>query len=237
MALIIKNKQIATGIYQLEAEGAFEGEPGQFYMLKASDTLDPFLPRPISIYDISDCVITFVYQKKGKGTELLSEKKIGDSLTLTGPFGNGFALKDEDTVFVGGGLGTAPLFYAVRTFKALYPHRRADVCLGFSEEAYSVEEFQNISDTVRVNIGGFITDDVDYSQCKNIIACGPEIMMKILAEKAAHTGGEIQASLERRMACAVGACLGCSILTRSGMRRVCKDGPVFAASEVFYEQA
>lgn len=237
MAVIIENKQIAQDIYRLEIEGTFKGSPGQFYMLKASDTLDPFLPRPISINDLSDDKITFLYQKKGRGTALLSEKKIGDSLILTGPFGNGFVINDTDTMFVGGGLGIAPLLYAVRFFKNRFPNRKAAVFLGFSDQSYCTEEFQKVTDLFKVNIGGFVTDDIDYDVCENMITCGPEVMMKILSDRALKTGAKIQVSLERRMACAVGACLGCSIETRSGMRRVCKDGPVFEGAEVFYEQA
>lgn len=236
MAVIIKNECIAKDIYLLELHGKFEGRAGQFYMLKASDTLDPFLPRPISINDLDENKITFLYQKKGKGTALISEMKIGDNLQLTGPFGNGFNFTDHDTSFVGGGIGIAPLYYAVKTFKQMYPQKKANVYLGFSDEAYYLDEFKMFADILNVNIGGKITDEIDYDSDDIFITCGPEIMMKTLYDKSKKQQN-VFVSLEKRMACAVGACLGCSIKTKSGMKRVCKDGPVFEGGEVFYEQA
>ena len=232
MALILNNEQISDDIYQMDIKGSYEGRAGQFYMLESSSTLDPFLHRPISIHDIDHTKITFLYQKKGKGTALLAGYKAGENVEISGPFGNGFDFSDNDTIFIGGGIGIAPLYLAVKSFKKQFPHRKAIVYLGFNDKAYCIGKFQNISDHIKVKTGGIITDIINYDLADYIITCGPEIMMKNIAQLSTK---HIQVSMEKRMACAVGACLGCSIMTTKGMKRVCKDGPVFLSNEVFYE--
>ena len=232
MALILKNDQISDDIYQMDVKGSYEGRAGQFYMLESSSNLDPFLHRPISINDIDQSKITFLYQKKGKGTALLAKFKVGDAIEISGPYGNGFNFFDSDTIFVGGGIGIAPLYLAVKSFKKQFPHRKAIVYLGFNNNAYYIGKFQSISDHIQIKTGGKITDIINYDLADHIITCGPEIMMKNIDPQSTK---HIQVSMEKRMACAVGACLGCSITTTKGMKRVCKDGPVFLSSEVFYE--
>ena len=234
MALIIKKEQIATDIVLIKLGGSFKAKAGQFYMIRTSGTSAPFLPRPISIYDNEEDGISFMFQVKGEGTRLLSQMNIGSDVVLNGPLGNGFELKDMDTIFVGGGIGTAPMHYTVKEFKRKFPNRKAMVYLGFSVNSYATDAFNRYSDEVKVNIGGLIVDDIDYDSAKCIVACGNELMLKALSSKAPKTS-EVQVSTEKRMACGVGACLGCSCETKSGMKRVCKDGPVFKAEEVFYE--
>lgn len=237
MALILKNEEICPEIYQMDVSGKFSGEAGQFYMLKPNGMLDPFLPRPISINDIHENKITFLYQKKGKGTTCFSEMKSGNDIELTGPFGNEFLFYDTDMIFVGGGIGIAPMYYAVKCFNKKYPHRKTIVYLGYTKDSFYAGKFQNISDLIKINIGGKITDEVRMDLTKQIISCGPEAMMKSLYHRTMDAGIHLQVSMESRMACAVGACLGCTVQTSNGMKRVCKDGPVFSAEEVFYEQA
>ena len=86
---IVVNKQIEKNIYMISVEGKFEAKPGQFYMIRAWDK-DPFLSRPISVYDLDDEKISFVYEVRGKGTGILSKKNCGDTIRLMGPCGNGF---------------------------------------------------------------------------------------------------------------------------------------------------
>ncbi|MFA0816073.1 MAG: dihydroorotate dehydrogenase electron transfer subunit [Anaerofustis sp.] len=235
MALIIKNEEISPGIFQLDISGRYTGDAGQFYMLKASSTMDPFLPRPISINDIHENQITFLYQRKGRGTSCIADMKAGMQIDLTGPFGNGFQFFDSDMIFVGGGIGIAPLYYAVKCFNKIYPHRRTIVYLGFQQSSFYAGKFQNIADLIKINIGGKVTDEVRLDLTKEMITCGPEPMMKALHDRVSKNSIRLQVSLESRMACAVGACLGCAVETKSGMQRVCKDGPVFISEEVFYE--
>lgn len=234
MAVVLYNKRINENIFELKVKGCDKGEAGQFFMVRCAGIFETFLPRPISIHDREHDEITFLYQLKGKGTSLLSQFKEGEEIQIDGPYGNGFSFTSEDSVFVGGGIGIAPLYYAIKQFKRLYPEKKAKAYFGFSDEAYKMHDYEKIADEVTLDIGGFITDKVE-EDAKIYYACGAEAMMRKLYEKLKDKDNKIYVSLESHMACGVGACLGCSVKTINGMRRVCKDGTVFEAREVFYE--
>jgi dihydroorotate dehydrogenase electron transfer subunit len=225
MAVVRSNLRIAPDIYSLEAEGHFAGEMGQFYMLRGWGDY-PLLSRPISIYDKSGDSIRFLYRIAGQGTELLSRLRPGDAVGLEGPFGHGFPQLAGRVALVGGGIGTAPLYYAAKQLAS------PDVYLGFSSEAFGVEAFQEVASQVRVNVGGYIVDDFEPAGYAAVFTCGPLPMMRALAAKLAGTDVPLYVSLEKRMACGIGACLVCSCATRQGNRKVCSDGPVFRAEEV-----
>ena len=159
----------------------------------------------------------------------------GDEIEVTGPFGNGFPLEDADIVLIGGGVGVAPLYYLAKAHRAAYPDRKITVHLGFREKAMLTEEYSAVCDELILNIGGFVTDDVDYTMDATYYACGPTPMMNAAAVKAREANAKLYVSLENRMACGAGACLCCTCKTKSGNKRACKDGPVFPAEEVFYE--
>jgi len=110
--------------------------------------------------------------------------------------------------------------------------RRIDVYLGFREEAYLTEEFERYADRVTRNIGGYVVNDVDFTLAATYYACGPSPMLRAAANAADQANARLFVSLEKHMACGVGACLGCTCQTESGRKRVCKDGPVFDYREV-----
>lgn len=225
MAVIITNRSLADGIYMMEV--AWEGvvSPGQFFMVRAWET-DPLLSRPISVHDYQDGVVTFLYQVVGKGTAILSGMEPKNTIQLEGPYGNGFPAVDTPLVAVGGGIGIAPLYYACRKFKEDNPKKKLRVYLGFSNEAYRVEAFDAIADEVVVDVGGIIVGQVDVKRGETFITCGPRVMMDALCQVVPEKN-PVYVSLESRMACGMGACLGCSIRTAEGNKKVCKDGPVF----------
>ncbi|WP_438432190.1 dihydroorotate dehydrogenase electron transfer subunit [Gorillibacterium sp. sgz500922] len=225
MAVVRSNVRIASDVYILEAEGHFAGEMGQFYMLRGWDDY-PLLSRPISIHDKTEDGIRFLYRVAGYGTEKLSRLKAGDPVGLEGPFGNGFPQIEGRVALVGGGMGTAPLYYAAKRLAS------ADAYLGFSAEAFGVEPFREAAQAVTVNVGGYIVDDFRPDGYAAVFTCGPLPMMRALAAKLDGSGIPLYVSLEKRMACGVGACLVCSCATKSGNRKVCADGPVFRAEEV-----
>lgn len=225
MARIISNNQIASDIFVLTAEGEYTGRMGQFYMLRGWDQY-PVLSRPISIHDRGEGYISFLYRVVGQGTELLTRLKAGDSIGLEGPFGNGFPAIAGKVALVGGGMGTAPLYYAAKELP------QADAYLGFSAESFRVEEFRSATGRTLVNVGGYIVDDFDPAGYEAVFTCGPLPMMRALAGKLAETGTPLYVSLEKRMACGIGACLVCSCATVDGNRKACTDGPVFLAEEV-----
>ena len=154
------------------------------------------------------------------------------TIDTQGPYGNGFPLIEGHAVILGGGIGTAPMLQLAKELRAADPDRRIDVFPGFREEPYLIEDFQRYADSVSVNIGGFVTDDADFSLAATYYACGPAPMLRAAADAADATNATLFVSLEKHMACGVGACLGCTCQTTGGRKRVCKDGPVFDYREV-----
>ncbi len=235
MAVIAENAQIANGIFRMRVTGAPLGRAGQFYMLRRPDALDPFLGRPISVYEVDadSGETTFVYHTPGRATTMFSAMLPGQALDVQGPYGNGFPLMDGHAVVIGGGIGIAPLYQLVKELRFKEPNRQIDIFLGFKEEAYLAEAFEAVADSVTVNVGGFVTQDVDFSLDATYYACGPAPMMRAAAQAAREANAKLYVSLEKHMACGVGACLGCTCKTNGGNKRVCKDGPVFFFEEVF----
>ncbi len=227
---VLVNEQVAAGVYRLVVAGRFAGRMGQFYMLRAWDRY-PLLSRPLSIFDVTENSIEFLYLVTGEGTEMFSKLRKGDTLSLEGPLGNGFPETTGKTALIGGGIGIAPFYYALRQIPD------ADVFLGFSREAYMVEPFQaRTSGQVHVNVGGIILDQVDFHAYDTIITCGPHKMLEAVQRKQAETetAAAVYVSLENRMACGIGACLVCSVQCREGRKKACADGPVFRAEEVVF---
>lgn len=237
MARILENKKISKDFYLMKVEQDNQAVMGQFYMLRAWDIF-PLLSRPISIFDADEKKITFLYKVVGQGTEIFAGLKAGEEIQLEGPLGNGFPQATGKVALVGGGVGIAPLYFTAKTLKTANPETVVDLYLGFSDEALLVEEYEAVADHVNVNVGGFITDDIEPRQYDIIMTCGPEIMMKVLYEKcvAQQAPAPVYMSMENRMACGIGACLVCTCKTKSGNKRVCKDGPILSGSEVFGDE-
>ncbi|MDO4345451.1 MAG: dihydroorotate dehydrogenase electron transfer subunit [Eubacteriales bacterium] len=236
MSRILCNKDLGEGFFLLKAEQENDARMGQFYMLRAWEHY-PVLSRPISVYDADGQTVSFLYKVVGQGTEIFSKCKAGEEITLEGPHGNGFPeLSGKRKIaLVGGGVGIAPLYLAAKTYKKETADCSVDIYLGFSGKPILTEEFQQTCDRLVVNVGGFVTDDIDPLAYDAIVTCGPTVMMKVLYEKCRKLKAEasLYVSMENRMACGIGACLVCSCRTAGGNRKVCKDGPVFLGSEVF----
>jgi dihydroorotate dehydrogenase electron transfer subunit len=234
MAEVIQNEPIANGIYRMVVSGAPLGRAGQFHMLRIPGVLDPLLGRPISICeaDAKTGEITFVYQTVGRGTAQFARLLPGQEIEAQGAYGNGFPLIAGDAVLIGGGIGTAPMLQLAKELRASDPTRRVDVYLGFRQEAYLEEAFARYADSVKLNIGGYVVSDVNFSRNATFYACGPSPMLRAAATAAEQANASLFVSLEKHMACGVGACLGCTCQTTNGRKRVCKDGPVFDYREV-----
>ncbi|KXZ39099.1 dihydroorotate dehydrogenase electron transfer subunit [Alkalithermobacter thermoalcaliphilus JW-YL-7 = DSM 7308] len=228
MAKVISNEYIGEGMYLLKVEGKFEGSMGQFYMLRAWDEY-PLLSRPISIHDIGDDYISFLYKVVGKGTKILSKLKCNDTIKLEGPYGNTFPKVEGKIALVGGGMGVAPLYLAAKTLK------NVDIYMGFSKETILLDEYRYLADTFYVTVGKNITDILDVSEYDYIMTCGPMPMMKKIVDMAKGKKTKVYVSIEKRMACGVGGCLVCTCKTKSGNKRTCLDGPVFLGDEVIFD--
>lgn len=233
---IHSNIQIATNIYEIKIQGDFQGEPGQFYMLRGWEALDPFLPRPISICNIKDGIITFLYEVRGRGTHIISKLNQGDTLELLGPLGKEFDLDlDGNIAIISGGIGIAPMIYLAKSLNA-----SIDFYSGFRNEVYYIDEIKDDVNNIFIStedgsVGhkGFITEIFEPEKYDIVLTCGPIPMMKKVAEMC-EGKVPIYISMESRMACGIGACLGCTIETTSGLKRVCKEGPVFSGEEVIF---
>lgn len=233
MATVLKNEAVGKDFYLLKASGSYDAKMGQFCMLRAWEDY-PVLSRPISIFDCDAEGISFLYKVVGQGTELLAQLKPGDDITVQGPHGNGFPQVQGKVALVGGGIGVAPLYYTAKQLKE--QGNSVDLYLGFQEEALLEEDYKAVCDKLVLNIGGFVTDDINPADYDVIMTCGPHIMMKVLADKTKGSGTKLYVSMENRMGCGVGACLVCSCKTTGGNKKVCKDGPVFTAEEVFGDE-
>ncbi len=233
MATVISNEAVSKDFYLLKAAGQFNGRMGQFCMLRAWGEY-PVLSRPISIFDCDEESISFLFKVVGQGTELLAQLKAGDTIDVQGPYGNGFPAVSGKVALVGGGIGVAPLYLTAKKMKE--QGNAVDLYLGFTEEALLREQYEAVCDKLTVNVGGYITDDINPEEYDYIMTCGPHIMMKILAQKVKGTKAQLYVSMENRMGCGVGACLVCTCKTSGGNKKVCKDGPIFKAEEVFGDE-
>lgn len=232
MAIVLENRQLSDGFYLMRAEHSNGAVLGQFYMVRGWDVF-PVLSRPVSVHDSDGKTVSLLYQVVGGGTELLSRLREGDSVTLDGPYGNGFPLLEGRLALVGGGVGIAPLYLAAKSLRAR--GTTVDIYLGFRDTSLLEEKYRTVCDSLLVDVGGFITDRIDPSDYDAVLTCGPEPMMRALHQKCRETGTPLYVSMEKRMACGLGACLVCSCKTAGGMRRVCKDGPVFESKAVFFD--
>lgn len=219
--------------------------PGQFVHINCGHSR--LLRRPISVAtcqsDTPDDGVSIVFQVRGEGTRWLAKRQAGDRVNVLGLLGNGFSMIPNGRyLLAGGGIGVPPLYGC-----AQYAGGRAQAVLGFrSKELAIMEElFENTCEGVSLctddgSLGtkGFVHQKVAEILDKDkdftaVLACGPKPMLKGVAEAAARYGVPCQVSMEERMACGVGACLGCAIQMADGaMKHVCKDGPVFNAGEV-----
>ena len=264
---IIENTKIAQKFYKIRAESPYlakTAKPGQFIEVKCSDEVEPFLRRPFSIHRITKNGIEILYEVVGKSTELLTKKKAGGSLDVIGPLGHGFEYKSIvhgpwSIVLVAGGIGVAPLVAlaeSVLSCQLSVPSKRKKIyaLIGAKTKTHVLceEEFKKYGAEVFVSTEdgskghkGFITDLLRNKlatgnwQLGTVCACGPYGMLKAVAKIAEENDIDCQVSLEERMACGVGVCLGCPVkvytdnrVQRTEYRMVCKDGPVFNAEEI-----
>lgn len=239
-AIILSNIEIAKDIWRMEIKTTFaqKAKPGQFIEISVPGF---YLRRPISICEIKEKedILVIIYKVLGQGTEKMTELSSGDSLDVFGPLGNGFPIEDIDKVLlVGGGVGVPPLYETAKQYRL--KGTQVDVVLGFNDKdaIFYKEEFEQLGCNVEIATmdGSFGTKGtvLDAIKANNIntdfiSACGPLMMLKAL--DATYSKGYI--SLEARMACGLGACMGCVVKDKDGNSlRVCKDGPVFEVGKV-----
>lgn len=242
---ILQNTKVGDDVYALTVHGGAlvnQAQPGQFIHLQIPAE-NVFLRRPFGIADTDEGTLTMYYRVTGKGTRALTGLQQGDTVNCLGPLGNGFSLSSKRPLLVGGGMGLAPLLLLAKSFQG-----EVDVLMGgrnhselFWKDIFEphVHEIFIATDDGSMGTKGFTTELLPELLGKRkydcIYTCGPEIMMRGIAKIAAQHDILCQVSLEKRMACGLGACLSCVCDTANGERRkICKDGPVFLAQDVFF---
>lgn len=244
---VVEKTALAGGIFSITVkcpEAAKAAEVGQFANIMAEGFT---LRRPISICDINkeEGTLRFVFEVRGKGTEVISRVNVGDNLDILGPLGNGFRIPEgKKVIAVGGGIGVPPLLGIAKKLgsncTAILGFRSYDrIILDKEFEKYGAN-VAVCTDDGTVGYHGLVTVPLENT-LKNVgadlvCACGPEPMIKAVVDTCEKLGVPCQVSLEQRMGCGVGACVVCSCMTvRNGKEyyaRVCKDGPVFDSKEV-----
>ena len=217
--------------------------PGHSAELLVEDTRNAFLRRPISIYDVSekDNTLELLIQIVGEGTRLMSELVEGDTLDSVYPLGIGFNMdpKDKNVLLIGGGVGVAPLLYLAKELNKIGV--RPKILLGgrAAGNIIEVSNFEQYGDvyvsTEDGSIGekGFVTQhSVMNEPVDKIFTCGPDPMMRAIADIAFERNINCEVSLENMMACGIGACLCCVTETVEGNKCVCTEGPVFNTKEL-----
>ncbi len=212
--------------------------PGEFVNIALPGR---YLRRPISVCDWTKYHLILLVKEAGEGTRELIDTVPGTRLDVLAGLGSGFDFSPEtvgtNPVLAGGGIGAAPLYGLAKRMKEAGQAFR--IALGFrsEEDAIYVEEFSALNCPMEIatedgSLGakGFVTDLIPENAY--VLACGPTPMLKAVHSLPQVTGGQF--SFEARMACGFGACVGCSIQTAGGPRRVCKEGPVFRKEEIIW---
>jgi len=237
--VIEENEAIARNTYRMVFSGdasAFKA-PGQFLNLQVSGL---YLRRPFSVCEWEEGRVTIVYKVVGAGTQKMTTFKRGREVDVLTGLGNGFdtALSGPRPLLIGGGAGVPPLLMLCKAL--IKEGKQPTVAMGFGTagEAFFQEAFLSLG--VKVNIAtldgslgakGVVLDACRMDACTFFYACGPVAMLKAVCAASCSDG---QVSLEERMGCGFGACMGCTVITQEGPKRVCKEGPVFGKGEMIW---
>jgi NAD(P)H-flavin reductase len=251
---LLNSTAVADGIFRLEF--VWPGPPpkaGQFFMIKPERS-SVFLPRPVSVESFRGGKLRFLIAARGKGTREFVAMHAGESAELNGPLGNcweDFLPREKygdgarAIALVAGGTGIASL----SSLAAAFPNLEFDYYLGVktgfknaAEETVFLGEaaFCHRRLLVASEYGGghrgVITNFLEPAEYFLVFACGPQAMLKTAAAMCREAAVPCRVSLERYMACGVGACLGCTVVTTGGNRRCCADGPIFKAEELVFDE-
>ncbi len=257
LCAITSNVEASTGIYlmQLEAPAiAATAQPGQFITVSCEGLV---LRRPLSIHQVviaseaKQSQVALLFQVVGKGTLWLSQRQIGDKIDILGPLGNGFGIESTsgNLLLIAGGLGISPLVFLAQHASSQH---QVTLIQGASTAARlcpssplpSELRFIPVTEDGSAGRKGMVTDILpDFLDwADQIYACGPIDMYKAMARvslRAKRSNLKLkkcQVSLEVRMGCGIGACYGCTINTKGGLKQVCRGGPIFELDEIIWEE-
>ena len=236
---IKENIALTDNVYKMILQGDISAitAPGQFVNIQLDGL---YLRRPISVCDVDGDLLTIIYKAVGKGTKKMATMHSGELDILTG-LGNGYdlALAGDKPVLLGGGVGVPPMYLLAK--KLIGQGKDVQVILGFNtkSEVFFENEFNALGCNVTVTtvdgsygMSGFVTDALKNMDYSYFFTCGPEPMLKAVYRTSVTSG---QMSVEKRMGCGFGACMGCSCKTITGYKRICKEGPVMKKEEILWE--
>ena len=237
--LITENTPLTANVFRMRLEGDTGDilRPGQFVNIRLEGL---YLRRPISVCDREGDVLTLIYKTVGEGTDRMSRLIPGQKLDLLTGLGNGYDLErsGDSPMLAGGGVGVPPLYWLAK--ELIGRGRHVSAVLGFNraDEVFYEEEFKRLGCAVTVTTvdgsrgkKGFVTDALP-DEYTHVYACGPMPMLRAVYDQTSVSG---QYSFEERMGCGFGACMGCSVKTRTGSKRPCKDGPVLVKEEIIWD--
>ena len=251
--LVLEHEQLGANLYLITLEAPSIAQtllPGQFVHMRIPHMPDHMLRRPFSVYqcDAERGSLSILYQVVGEGTQGLTQVAPGEAVSLMGPIGNSWKVGpcEGSVLLVGGGVGAAPLFMLAQQLCA--EGRDVKVVLGAQTASalVTLESYRQLpgatvvaaTDDGSYGFAGFCTvpaqEALSSGEVGCCVCCGPEVLMRIVAGMAHDAQVPCLVSLERRMACGVGACLSCVVDTREGKKRACVDGPIFDAEEVVW---
>lgn len=255
-AKLLKKEELKPGIFKFSVQAdeiIKTAKPGNFIEIRVNDDIEPFLRRPISIHnmDREKGILEFIFQEKGKGTKILSSRREGELIDIIGPLGFGtFKYSSyQNLAVIGGGIGVFPLYELAKCAKQ--ENKNVNTYLGFRNKDLVVleDEFKKVSNTLTLTTDdgsyaqkGFAIDflkkDIEDGKIDSIYACGPLPMLRAVRALAIEKNIPCQISIEEKMACGLGVCLGCAVKTAASSKNapeywhVCKAGPVFEAKNV-----
>lgn len=249
---ILSNIKVGDSYYKMTLEAPYiagHATPGQFVQVRCSDGIDPLLRRPFSIHRLKAGgsrleAIEVLYEVIGRGTGILSGKKKGEYLDVLGPLGKGFTLPRASSraVIIAGGIGVAPLVFLAEALKK--KNIKTMVLIGAKTKSLVLceQDFKGLgfetyiaTDDGSCGSKGFVSKLFKPETGTMAYACGPNPMLKCIAGMCKKKRIDCEVSLEEKMACGIGACLGCSVKVKGGRNKLaCKDGPVFEATDLLW---
>ncbi|MBR1878176.1 MAG: dihydroorotate dehydrogenase electron transfer subunit [Paludibacteraceae bacterium] len=232
---IVSNTRIACRTYLMQLQGDTSAiRPGQFVEIEVPGC---YLRRPISVCNIEGDILTIIYKVVGQGTAQMAQMPKGEELDILSGLGNGYDLTKagQEVLLIGGGVGVPPLVFAAKRLREAGKSVRVVMGFNTADEVFAEKELMALGCRVDVctmdgsyGTKGVVTDMIS-TPAPYYYACGPLPMLRAVTEQIGTNG---QISMEERMGCGVGICVGCSIETKQGIKRVCVEGPVFDAEDL-----
>lgn len=234
-----ENIALTNNVFKMTFSGTERAvlKPGQFVNIQIPNL---YLRRPISAFDMADTDFTIVYKVVGEGTEILSKATGGDKYNVLCGLGNGYSLNGERPLLIGGGCGVAPLYLLAKKLIEYGSNPRVIMGFNSADEIFCEKDYKELGVETLITtidgsygVKGFVTEAMKELDYDYIYSCGPLPMLKSVFDNAKSDG---EYSFEERMGCGFGACMGCSIKTKNGYKRICTEGPVLKNDEIIWEE-